>query len=103
MSSTLGSEYDGSAFTTDDGTKVNNGDLNNDASFSVGASLIVHGILLGLLFTTSFNYQRRPAMVVNLETEDLYLSEEKIAIKGIEVKYKITKKREKRHLKRKKL
>tara|TARA_Y100000401_G_C8308193_1_gene218186 strand:- start:362 stop:1213 length:852 start_codon:yes stop_codon:yes gene_type:complete len=38
VSSTLGSEYDGSAFTTDDGTKVNDGDMNNDASFSVGSS-----------------------------------------------------------------
>ena len=38
VSSTLGSEYDGSAFTTDDGTKVNDGDLNNDANFNMGSS-----------------------------------------------------------------
>ena len=38
VSSTLGSEYDGSAFTTDNGSKVNDGDLNNDASFNVGSS-----------------------------------------------------------------
>ena len=38
VSSTLGSEYDGSAFTTDDGTKVNDGDMDNDANFNVGSS-----------------------------------------------------------------
>jgi hypothetical protein len=34
----LGSEYDGSAFSTDDGSKVNDGNLNNDNSFNVGSS-----------------------------------------------------------------
>lgn len=38
VSSKLGSEYDGSAFSTDDGTKVNNGDLNNDANFNIGST-----------------------------------------------------------------
>ena len=38
VSSTLGSEYDGSAFTTDDGTKVNDGNMNNDSNFNVGSS-----------------------------------------------------------------
>lgn len=38
VSSTLGSEYDGSAFTNDDGSKVNDGDMNNNASFNVGSS-----------------------------------------------------------------
>lgn len=38
VSTTLGSEYDGSAFTTDDGTKVNDGDLDNDANFNVASS-----------------------------------------------------------------
>jgi hypothetical protein len=38
VSSTLGSEYDGSAFSTDDGSKVNDGNLNNDNSFNVGSS-----------------------------------------------------------------
>jgi hypothetical protein len=30
--------FDGTAFTTDNGAKVNNGDLNNDADFRVGAT-----------------------------------------------------------------
>jgi len=38
VSSTLGSEYDGSAFTNDSGSRVNDGNMNNDASFNVGAS-----------------------------------------------------------------
>ena len=38
VSSTLGSEYDGSAFTNDDGSKVNDGNMNNDASFNVSSS-----------------------------------------------------------------
>jgi len=38
VSSTLGSEYDGSAFTTDNGSKVNDGDLNNNANFRIGSS-----------------------------------------------------------------
>ena len=37
VSSTLGSEFDGSAFTNDDGSKVNDGNLNNDASFNIGS------------------------------------------------------------------
>ncbi len=38
VSGTLGSQFDGSAFTTDDGSKVNNGDLNNDANFNLGST-----------------------------------------------------------------
>jgi len=38
VSSTLGSEYDGSAFTSDDGSKVNDGDLDNDANFNIGST-----------------------------------------------------------------
>jgi hypothetical protein len=38
VSSTLGSEYDGSAFSTDDGSKVNDGDMNNDNNFNVASS-----------------------------------------------------------------
>ena len=38
LSSTLGSEYDGSAFSTDDGTKVNDGDLDNNANFNIASS-----------------------------------------------------------------
>jgi len=34
----LGSAFDGSAFTTDDGSKINNGDLNNDANFNIGST-----------------------------------------------------------------
>ncbi len=38
VNSVLGSEFDGSAFTTDDGTKINNGDLSNDSSFNIGST-----------------------------------------------------------------
>ena len=38
VSGTLGSEFDGSAFTTDNGSKINNGDLSNDASFNLGST-----------------------------------------------------------------
>jgi hypothetical protein len=38
VSSTLGSEYDGSAFTNDSGSRVNDGNLNNDANFHIGSS-----------------------------------------------------------------
>lgn len=38
LSSTLGSEYDGSAFSTDNGTKVNDGDLNNNANYNIASS-----------------------------------------------------------------
>ncbi len=38
VSSTLGSEYDGSAFTTDNGSKVNDGDMDNNANFNIGSS-----------------------------------------------------------------
>ncbi|MGB0141519.1 MAG: hypothetical protein ACPF8W_00445 [Luminiphilus sp.] len=38
LSSTLGSEYDGSAFSTDDGTKVNDGDLDNNANYNIASS-----------------------------------------------------------------
>ena len=38
VSSTLGSEFDGSAFTADNGSKVNDGNLNNDANFNIGST-----------------------------------------------------------------
>ena len=38
VSGTLGSQFDGSPFTTDNGSKINNGDLNNDASFNIGST-----------------------------------------------------------------
>lgn len=38
VSGTLGSEYDGSAFSTDNGTKVNDGNVNNDANFNIASS-----------------------------------------------------------------
>jgi hypothetical protein len=38
VSSTLGSEYDGSAFTNDSGSRVNDGNLNNDANFHIGST-----------------------------------------------------------------
>jgi len=37
-SSVLGSEFDGSPFSTDNGSKVNDGDLNNDANFNIGST-----------------------------------------------------------------
>ncbi len=38
VSGTLGSQFDGSPFTTDDGSKINNGSIANDANFNVGSS-----------------------------------------------------------------
>ena len=38
VSSTITGHFDGAAFSTDDGTKVNNSDMNNDANFRLGSS-----------------------------------------------------------------
>ena len=38
VSGVITGNFDGTAFTTDDGTKINNGDMDNDNDFRLGAS-----------------------------------------------------------------
>jgi len=73
VSGTLGSEFDGSAFTTDDGSKVNNGTLSNDAAFHIGSTstqgldtdMDLAEALIGVGTLTDANMQRLTGYFAN--------------------------------------